>query len=467
MYIAIGLDHHRARAVSHYLYLLGNFIMAVSFLLGRRSTVTHRLSRFIGLVLIIVSHTAHATNGYSPTGFGTTNKGMAGAGVAFPQDTIAAATNPAGMGLLGHRTDLGVALFSPSDRGFTANNDALSPMQIPAGKYTSENDIFLVPHVGWNRPLDEHSSIGISVGGNGGMNTEYDSAVFGNFGAAFGIPTSSPTGVDFAQLFLGVTYARKVSEGHWLGIMPIVAVQRFKAEGLEPFDNPMATTATGKVTNNGYDQSWGYGVRIGWLGRVNDRLSLGASYQSRLYMSEFDDYEGLFAEQGDFDTPSTWVIGLSYVASPTVTLALDYQYINYGEVRSLANSNDVNFFANPSQRLGSDQGLGFGWDDMGIWKLGVQWKYDPQWTFRAGYSRADELFEGGQALFNVLAPATIRDHLSFGTTFSFNKMNQINLSLTRALNEKIEGSNPVFTPGQTGSVEMEQWELELSWAHHF
>ncbi|MEW8047083.1 MAG: hypothetical protein AB2805_11380, partial [Candidatus Thiodiazotropha sp.] len=87
--------------------------MAVSFLLGRRSRVTHPLSRFLGLVLIIsVSHTVHATNGYSPTGFGTTNKGMAGAGVAFPQDTIAAATNPAGMVLLGHRTDLGMALFS-------------------------------------------------------------------------------------------------------------------------------------------------------------------------------------------------------------------------------------------------------------------------------------------------------------------------------------------------------------------
>ncbi|MES9848664.1 MAG: hydrocarbon degradation protein, partial [Candidatus Thiodiazotropha sp.] len=81
-----------------------------------------------------MSHTAHATNGYSPTGFGTTNKGMAGTGVAFPQDTLAAATNPAGMVLLGHRTDLGMAFFSPSDRGFTANNDALSPMQIPAGE---------------------------------------------------------------------------------------------------------------------------------------------------------------------------------------------------------------------------------------------------------------------------------------------------------------------------------------------
>ncbi len=89
------------------------------------------------------------------------------------------------------------------------------------------------------------------------MNTEYDAAVFGNFG-----PASSPTGVDFAQLFLGATYAHEVSPGHWLGIMPIVAVQRFEANGLEPFDNPFIINFEGKVSNNGYDMSYGYGVTI-------------------------------------------------------------------------------------------------------------------------------------------------------------------------------------------------------------
>lgn len=435
---------------------------------GRCSMLCRLNFMAIGLMLALgACFPAIATNGYSPTGFGTTNKGIAGAGVAFPQDTLAAATNPAGMGIVGHRMDAGAALFSPSDRGFTANNDALSPLQIPPGKYSSENDLFLVPHFGWNKPLDDHSTVGVSLGGNGGMNTEYKSAVFSNFGAAFGIPTSSPTGVNFEQLFLGVTYSHKVSEGQWLGIMPIAAVQRFKAEGLEPFDNPMATTEMGKVTNNGYDFSWGYGLRIGWLGKVNDRLSFGASYQSRLHMTEFDDYRGLFAEQGDFDTPSTWVLGLAYSASPTVTLILDYQNINYGEVKSLSNGNDVNFFVNPSQRLGADNGLGFGWEDMGIWKLGIQWEYDPQWTFRAGYSHADQLFKGGQALFNVLAPATIRDHLSVGSTYTYNNKNKVTLALTHALNEEIKGDNPIFTPGQTGSVEMEQWEVELSWGHQF
>ncbi|MCU7859502.1 MAG: hydrocarbon degradation protein, partial [Candidatus Thiodiazotropha sp. (ex Lucinoma kastoroae)] len=87
--------------------------------------------------------------------------------------------------------------------------------------------------------------------------------------------------------------------------------------------------------------------------------------------------------------------------------------------------------------------------------------------FRAGYSHADQLFKGGQALFNILAPATIRDHISVGSTYIDNNKNKVTLAITRALNEEIKGDNPIFTPGQTGSVEMEQWELELSWAHQF
>ena len=161
----------------------------------------------------------------------------------------------------------------------------------------------------------------------------------------------------------------------------------------------------GKVSNNGVDTVMGYGFRIGWLGKINDQLSLGASYQSRLNMEKFKDYAGLFAEQGDFDTPSTWVLGLVYNISPEVSLLLDYQRINYGEVKSLSNPNNSNI-QDPSGTflLGADEGLGFGWQVMDIIKLGVQWAFDERLTVRAGYSHSTALFEGTQALFNILAP---------------------------------------------------------------
>lgn len=410
--------------------------------------------------LLSVVTVAQATNGYSPTGFGTPNKGLAGAGVAFPQDALAGATNPAGNVYLGNRLDLGVAIFAPN-RGFTADDNAAPappPPSVPPGTYDSRNDFFLIPHAGWNKQIDEVSSIGVLVGANGGMNTEYGSAIWRNFNNPAGT-ASSPTGVDFSQLFMGIPYSRKLNERHAVGIMPIVAVQRFKAEGLEPFQG--MSVAPTNVTNNGYDYSWGYGIRVGWLGQVNDRLTLGASAQSRLHMTEFDDYSGLFAEQGDFDVPPTVTAGLRFKASPDVTLVADWQRIFYSEVRSLSNPNDA--AVGPENLLGSDDGLGFGWNDINILKLGAQWAYSPKLTLRAGVSHADQLFDNGEALFNVLAPATVRTHASVGMTYQVDESRALSLAYTHAFRERIRGQNPNFTGTQTGSVQMHQNELEVSW----
>ena len=56
---------------------------------------------------------AFATNGYFSHGYGIKAKGMGGVGIALPQDALAAATNPAGMAMVGSRMDFGLDLFMP------------------------------------------------------------------------------------------------------------------------------------------------------------------------------------------------------------------------------------------------------------------------------------------------------------------------------------------------------------------
>ncbi|MGF1547300.1 MAG: OmpP1/FadL family transporter [Thiotrichales bacterium] len=427
--------------------------------------VTRRFPRrTLALVTLLTLGTGvHATNGYSPIGFGTTNKGMAGVGVALPQDALTSATNPAGVVHLANQLDVGLALFMPN-RGFTANDytdpDPFTPPQsILPGSYNSDIDLFLIPSVGYIRHIDAASTLSVALSGNGGMNTEYDAAVWSNFG-----PASSPTGVDLAQVFLGVTYARKLDPTHAVGIMPILAFQRFKAEGLEPFR--MLSVSPDHVTNNGYDTSWGYGARIGWLGNFDGGWRAGASYQTKLQMEAFDDYRGLFADGGNFDVPSTLVGGVSYAVNPSVTIAFDWQRIFYSDVKSLHNSNATPL-TSPANFLGARDGLGFGWDDIDIFKLGVQWVRSPVWTYRAGISHASQLFDNGESLFNVLAPATVRTHASLGLTYRPNPKHAIQAAYTRAFNERISGDNPAFTGGQTGFVEMDQHEIEVSWSYRF
>ena len=419
----------------------------------------------------------YATNGYSQHGFGTKSKSMAGAGVAMPLEGLSAATNPALMVDVGKRMDIGLALFSP-ERSYTADDNGspvgppMGPPTVEPGKYESDKDYFFIPHFAYNTMIDDNSSIGVAVAGNGGLNTEYPKAVFAPFNnPMMGTQASSPTGVDLMQLFVGVPYAREINEQHTLGIMPFIAGQRFKAYGLEPFTPFSAHPES--VTNRGYDYAYGVGARIGWYGKLSDEFSLGASYQTKTWMSKFDKYEGLFAEEGNMDVPSTFTLGLAYKATSSITLAFDIQHIFYSEVAAIGNPHDQPFFGMtpdgqmyPLTLLGTDDGMGFGWDDMTIGKLGVQWEYNSDLIFRAGYSKGNQIIPNAQALFNILAPAVMTDHWTFGVTQKYGKSNELNLAVMYAPEVDVEGSNPNTGP-QTGEIEMEQWEIEFSWSMKF
>ncbi len=415
------------------------------------------------LLLLLFSVSSMATNGYWSHGYGPKSKSMAGACVAMSFGAMCAASNPGSLVVVGNRFEIGAAVFAPS-RGFTADDNAMTPpfASIPPGKYESENDFFLIPHFAYNRMLDDVSSIGVALGGNGGMNTEYDSAIFQNFSNPAGTATA-PAGIDLMQAFIGITYSRKLNDQHSIGISPIISIQSFEATGLEPFR--AFSTAPDKLTGNGRDISWGGGLRIGWLWQVNDQLNIGASYQTRLYMTEFDDYAGLFAEGGDFDVPSNLDLGFSYRFTPEWTFAFNYQRINFSDIAAISNDSGMAFIP-PGPYLGCDDCLGFGWDDVDVYKFGLQWVVNDSWTLRGGYSWGSDAFEGDQALFNILAPAVVKEHFTFGFGKQLAGGSEINFSLAYMPENEIYGTNPNTGP-QTGSVYMDQWEMELGWATSF
>ncbi|MBK1721876.1 OmpP1/FadL family transporter [Thiocystis violacea] len=472
--------------------------------------------------------TASATNGYFSHGWGVKSKAMAGVAAALPQDTLVTATNPAGMAFIGHGFDVGVSFFTPSPRGYEANNDyatqqvqnANGTFTLPAGgfvtpgEYDSSGDWFLIPSFGYNRQLDANSTIGISVFGNGGMNTKYkDRAVFENFsvypnqrvgaypdgstgpyfdfssgspmpvtadvpGTVNGNPNgvysaTTPTGINLEQLFIEVPYTLKLGTGNQsIGIAPVFAIQRFEATGLEPFRQ--MSVKPDKVTNNGMDWSYGAGLHFGWYGQVTDQLALGASYRSTIWMTKLEDYAGLFADGGSFDIPAMFNIGLAYKAKPDLTLAFDYQHIFYDETHAIANSNDVDLSAcqgagaKPSYCLGGNSGVGFGWESMDVLKLGVRYDANDRLSLLAGISyNTDFLKTDSQGLFNVLAPATVRWHFTVGGAYKATKSDEFSLSLAYMPQETFDGTSPALTQTQSGSLYMEQYEITVGWNHSF
>src|SRR3990167_176212 len=109
-------------------------------------------------------------------------------------------------------------------------------------------------------------------------------------------------GVDLAQLVFAPTLAYKFSPAHSFGVAPLVAYQRFKAYGLQSFAAISSDPAN--VSNRGYDDAWGLGLRLGYYGRLTPAVAVGAAYATKIEMQEFDKYRGLFAERGDFDIRS-------------------------------------------------------------------------------------------------------------------------------------------------------------------
>lgn len=404
----------------------------------------------------LLSTQAVATNGYLAHGYGPVAKSMAGACVAMVETAMCAAHNPATLVDLDERWEIGAALFAP-DRGFVA--DPPEPAAVQPGKYDSKNDLFLIPHFAYNRKLDADTSLGFILGGQGGMNSEYNAPVFGRFNQTgmSQFDASVPTGINLMQMFMGVSYGKKLNEQHAVSIMPIVAIQSIKVEGLQPFS--MVSVAPDKVTNNGTDWSWGGGARIGWLWHATDQLNVGASYQTKLWMTEFEDYKGLLAGDGNFDIPPVVDLGFAYDINPVWTASFNYQHIWYEEIKALGNAHDIPMAPGA---LGSDDGLGFGWKNQHVYKFGVRYKYSPDLTLRAGYSHGSEVVPNAQALFNILAPAVVTDHFTLGFSKKLASNNEVHLSLMYAPEKKVSGTNPNTGP-QTGSLYMSQWDLELGW----
>jgi long-chain fatty acid transport protein len=420
------------------------------------------VTRFLLCSLILVlmlcfTSVAQATNGYFSNGYSIESKAMAGAGVALPQGSLDASSNPAAMAFVGSRADIGLSLFNPN-REYTVKGDPSgypNTFGLTPGTEKSHSKWFLIPSIGANWQLDDKSSIGVSIYGNGGMNTDYKTSTF------YG---SSPTGVDLMQLFIAPTYARKLAPNHAVGITPIFAYQRFEAKGLEAFQ-PFSSDPD-NLTNNGHDNSYGYGAKIGYMGELLPFLNIGASYQTRIYMSRLDNYKGLFAEDGDFDIPATWTIGLAVKATPELIFLVDVQEIYYSDIKSINNRLQPKTIQTSGQ-LGKDGGAGFGWDDITVLKLGVQWKSSKDWTWRAGYSIGDQPIPSSEVLFNILAPGVIKQHATVGVTKTMGN-SELKFALMHAFSHSVEGPNPLEAPGQqTIKLKMNQWEFSVGYAWKF
>ncbi len=418
-----------------------------------------------GLALPAVSY---ATNGYMLIGYGATSRSMGGVGVAKGQDGIAAAFNPATMADVADtlnsetniRFDIGGDIFKPVSQVFHDTNVLLNPAtpvdQASGSPSTafSKNGIYMLPAMGFVAKIDDQLSWGFAMIGNGAASVYDQSLPAGESSHFFNFNGLGGDNLEIRLMNLQMlpSIAYKIDDHNTFGASMVMSFSLFKAEGLLAFETLGFGATSGNMSNMGTDTSWGGGIRLGWKGKfMEDKLHIGVNYSSRTYMQKFDKYKNLFAEQGGFDIPSTYAVGFAYDFTPKITGYFDVQRINYNEIASVGNKgpNIVGDFfpcgGIDCGALGSDQGLGFGWENQTVFKLGASWKYSNDLTLRAGFNHAGNQIPKDQVLFNMLAPAVVENHITFGATYQISPTMELTGSYVHAFENVITGPTP-FQP---------------------
>lgn len=443
------------------------------------------------------SASALATDGYFSHGYGMKAKGMGGAATAMASDAFGGANNPASMVWAGDRLDVGLDLFAPK-RSISRSGSGAVGID---GSASSDKNLFYIPEFGYNKMLGSDVSAGITVYGNGGMNTDYPGGQIpagaagtcgtnaGSFNAASGqvgpynlLCGAGRLGMNLEQLIIAPTFALKVNKENSIGGSLLVGYQRFKAYGLSSFYGYTPNAANPYASNNfvsdrGVDTSWGYGLKFGWMGKVSDTVTLGASYTTRMKMQKFDKYKDLFAEQGGFDMPSSLNLGIAFKATSALTIAADYQRIGYGDIKSIANSSRMPLdpaigpgVAGIANSLGCSDCRGFGWSTVDVFKLGFEYQYNPSLVLRAGYNHTENPIKSRDVTFNMIAPGVVQDHVTLGMTYGLSKDSELTMSYMHAFKRSVSGLS-LFNSWTGGTavdkIEMSQDSIGIAYGLKF
>lgn len=384
------------------------------------------------VALACASLPARATNGYFMPGYGVQSLSMGGTGIASGTDSLSVGANPANLSWVGMRADLDLILFNPNRSAKTGFGSTFGkPAGAPTSYVESDDKLFEFPNLGFAMPLTDRLAVGVAFLANGGMNTTYRQNFYAYLGTT---PVNTTIGVDLMQLLIPLSVSFKPTPTQSIGFSLVPAIQRFRARGLQTFGYFGISSDPNHLTNQGAQLSYGVGARIGWIGHfVDNKVDLGATYSTKIYMSKIGGYKGLFADSGSFDIPANYGVGLALHPTEQWTFAFDITRILYKDIPAIANSGPglagsptdpltgwFNFggACSASQYcLGHPGGLGFGWKNQTVYKFGVAYKLNQQWTLKAGYNYAHSPVPNSQIAFNTLAPGVVERHYSAGFTW--------------------------------------------------
>ena len=411
-----------------------------------------------------------ATNGSQLIGIGSTQKGMGGAVVAAPEDAMTAITNPAGMAVIGSRADFNGEAFMPRR---SVDFASLGGEDTEGG-----SRLYGVPSLGWTAPAFMRDDVYFGGGffATAGLGVDYDVIRAGPLGGA-----DIYTAFQFAKIAPAIAW--NVNDRLTLGTslnfdyQLLEIRQLFEAVGLGlPFGDGVNLDLGRSV------QAYGAGITLGGIYRLNDKITLGATYTSKQWFQDlkyrlgdgaivnFPDGVLLARNAGpgtyrlDLDFPQQAAIGFAYHPNTALTLEVDVKWINwedtYDQAKLKGAFNIVSTVTGPQPDSNSIN-LNFGWDDQVVVAVGARYAVNEDLTFRIGYNWAESPIDEEDVFSNVAFPAIVEQHVTLGATYNFGPHWALSGAFMWALKEDMTGKKDIPEAFQAGFGTSSGVEIEL------
>lgn len=354
---------------------------------------------------LLASASAHGMNFNIPTSASIESAQMGGASLAFPQSSMIASDNPAGMAVLGNRTDAGMELFLAHFRSSFGNENNRDDFKVAAP----------IPSGGINWMASERMSLGLSMY-SVGSGVDYDHAAVP--GQGFPAAKTKVAFLNFAP-----TLAYKVTPDLSLGVSALIGVQHLQARGMVA---PQADGSLGLLPSHGVSTNMGYGARVGALWNLNSAVSVGASWSPKMRFGKADGYKDdlLAGAGGHLDLPEQYGVGVALHVTPTLTLAADYLRIEWSHVGFL------------------DDPQGAGLRSQNVYRVGASWQAMPALTLRAGFKQASRAVDSDHTAANYFSPGILDNSLSSGFSWQATASTALSLGWEYHLPQTVRGTGP-------------------------
>ena len=318
------------------------------------------------LLFFFISISSSFAGGFQINEHGARAMGMAGAFAGLADDPSALYFNPAGITQLsGTHIMAGVTFIVPTTT-FRGPSPQITEYKMQAQIFTPIN--FYVTH-----QLTNDLFVGLGINNQYGLGTLWDDSWIGNQVA---INTQIRT------FYFTPVVAYKVTDNLSVSAGPVFAWGDVKIErdvSLSPF-NGLA-----KVSLSGNGTAWGYTAGI--LYKPFKELQLGLSFRSqtkfKLTGSASSDGPASFAAKlpsgditADLTMPANLTFGVAVFPFKDFTVTADFQWIGWSSYDKLAVD-----FANPNI---SDITSIKNYNDTYIARLGAEYKFNSDFTFRGG-----------------------------------------------------------------------------------